>query len=227
MKSKIISVVNGKGGVGKSTTASNLAIDLHRAGHKVALFDTEKKGTTGHLSERGDLDVYPAYDRMISQNLLAHKPHYDFLIVDTAGSNSDSSQSADNLQELINTKVIAISDLAIIPLIPSPIDVRKTEGFLSDIEPLIDASRGALKTQIVLNRYVAKEKISAEVLDYLNAKYSDHPYHCFDNLTIRQSTTVAQADGYYQSVNEYAPGSVVAMDFKKLVKAVLKTTLGE
>jgi chromosome partitioning protein len=227
MKSKIISVVNGKGGVGKSTVALNLAIDLHRAGYKVALFDTEKKGTTCHVAERGELDVYRAYDRMISQNLLAHKPNYDFLIVDTAGANSDSSQSADNLQELINTKVIAISDLAVIPLIPSPVDVRKTIGFLEDIEPLVDAARGALKTQIVLNRYKVNEKLSIETIAYLKETYSNHPYHSFDNVTIRQTTTVTQADGYYQSVNEYAPRSDVAIDFRNLVKTVLKEVLGE
>jgi len=219
MKCKIIVVSNGKGGVGKSTIAANIAIDLKNSGNKVALFDAEKKGTSIFLSERDDLDVYPGYDRMISQTLTAHKGNYDYIVVDTAGVNSASMQgSQDNLQDLINTKVIALADLVIVPLVPSPVDVRKTEGFLSELEVLIDASRGQLKSLIVLNRYRYKEIMSKEVIEHLKASYSNHDYHCFDNMTIRQATIVAQADGFYQSVNEYAPGAPVAMDFKKLIK---------
>nr|AKN37597.1 Chromosome (plasmid) partitioning protein ParA [Vibrio sp. FF_291] len=218
---KIIAVVNGKGGVGKSTSSINIALDLKKKGYNVALFDGEKNGTTISLRERGDIDVYPAYDRLISQTLQAHKNSYDFLVVDTAGVNASTSSNGENLQEIINSKIIATADLVIVPLVPSPVDIRKTITFLDGLEPFIDASRGHLKTLIVLNRFRSNEKLSAEVKAYLEENYTNHPYHRFDNTLIRQSTTVEQADGLYQSVNEYAPGSLVASDFKRLTNTII------
>src|SRR4051812_41456206 len=40
----LIAVASGKGGVGKSTVAANLALALHDAGHKVGLMDSDIYG---------------------------------------------------------------------------------------------------------------------------------------------------------------------------------------
>jgi ATP-binding protein involved in chromosome partitioning len=46
LSGKIISVISGKGGVGKSTVSANLAVSLARGGHTVALIDFDIYGSS-------------------------------------------------------------------------------------------------------------------------------------------------------------------------------------
>ena len=64
---KIISVTNRKGGVGKTTTAINIATAMAAIGKKVALFDLDPQGnaTTSLGLEKKKIE-YSSYDVLIN-----------------------------------------------------------------------------------------------------------------------------------------------------------------
>jgi len=61
---RIISVASGKGGVGKSLVASNLALNLSRKGFKVGLLDLDLYGPSSHII-LGVSDIFPKEEKGI------------------------------------------------------------------------------------------------------------------------------------------------------------------
>ncbi|MGQ4915748.1 MAG: P-loop NTPase [Candidatus Asgardarchaeia archaeon] len=62
---RIIAVASGKGGVGKSVTASLLALILAKRGYHVGLLDLDLYGPSSHIILGIDVDEYPSEDKGI------------------------------------------------------------------------------------------------------------------------------------------------------------------
>ena len=58
---KIITVAQGKGGVGKTTIAVNIAGELSRRNYNVALVDSDPQGSACQWAEPGNLE-FPVYE---------------------------------------------------------------------------------------------------------------------------------------------------------------------
>lgn len=82
---KVIAVVSGKGGVGKSLTTSLLAINAAKAGKKVAILDADVTGPSiptifgiKELAKGSETEIYPLYSKLgiatISLNNLTDDP---------------------------------------------------------------------------------------------------------------------------------------------------------
>ncbi|MCK5023812.1 MAG: P-loop NTPase, partial [Candidatus Aenigmarchaeota archaeon] len=61
---KIVAVSGGKGGIGKSSAASTLALMLSKAGHKVGLLDLDFSSPSTHVI-LGIEDLYPVEEKGI------------------------------------------------------------------------------------------------------------------------------------------------------------------
>src|SRR2546422_5835881 len=121
---KTIVVANQKGGSGKSTLAVHLAAAAEQAGDgPVVISDTDPQGTAGdwfNQRKRAGIDT-PRYAPLSLSDLPAKVRALSdagaaYLLIDTAPSIG-----------AVNADLFAVADLILIPLNPTPADLRSEE----------------------------------------------------------------------------------------------------
>lgn len=146
----VIVVANPKGGVGKSTVATNLAGALARAGHAVMLGDVDRQQSARQwLALRPpELPRIQGWD--IAKDEIVRPPKgTTHVVLDTPAGLHDKKLD----------KVLAVADRVLLPLQPSLFDINASHAFLKELR---EHKRGA-KVAVVGNR-VREGTISADQL---------------------------------------------------------------
>jgi len=150
---KIISVVNEKGGTGKSTIATNLATALHRSGKKVVLVDADPQGTVRDWRdaspEGANLPPVIGIDRsQILQTSLQTLAANDFVVIDGPAKANEMAAA-----------IIRFSDVALIVIQPSGADLWASAATVKLVRSKIDVG-GQINAAFLVNRVSGVSNLS-------------------------------------------------------------------
>ena len=205
----IFSVLNQKGGVGKTTISTHLAFSLSENGKKVLLLDADPQGSSKEwVSLRNDIPfTLMAMDKpIIHKQVEKMKSDYDYIVID----------GSPRLEDLARSCIMA-SDFVIIPVQPSQYDISSTKGIVNLIGEACNFTEN-LKSAFVINRKVTGTVIGKEAAKAL--MQFEIPTL---KTTIGQRISITETAGG-KTVFELEPNSVASKEFKNLTKEVLEVS---
>jgi len=149
---KIISVLNEKGGTGKSTVATNLATALHRKGKRVVLLDCDPQGTARDWRdaspEGADLPPVLGVDRpqMLASSL--NGINAEIAIIDSPAK-----------AESMSAAIVRVSHVALLVIQPSGADLWASGAAVKLVEAKRDVG-GEINAAFLVNRTSGATKLS-------------------------------------------------------------------
>jgi chromosome partitioning protein len=157
-----------KGGSGKTTIATNLAVMLFRQNRDVLFVDADDQETATDfthwrnetLAEGAGYTAIQLANNAVRTEILKLKDKYDDIVIDTGGRDTTSQRAA-----------MTVSDVYIAPFIPRSFDMWTLEKVVR----LIDEMRLVnpnLKAYAVLNKTDARGSDNVEAKDFLNESQS-------------------------------------------------------
>jgi chromosome partitioning protein len=151
----LIAWANKKGGVGKSTLATHMAVWLHDSGFKTALLDADEQGSSSRWIGEAEAGITvvstddPDKCVPIAQGLISS---HDFVIADAPGGMGQISRT-----------LLLLADLAIFPIGPSILDVWSVSEATEILRYAQGINKGRPEGRLVLNKMVKRSTISREL----------------------------------------------------------------
>lgn len=149
---KILAIANGKGGVGKTTSAINLAALLSNT-YKTLLVDADPQASASWWVDRGEMpfDLSQETDPQLLKQLKKVKD-YELVVVDTPPALRSDALKA----------VVGAADYLILPTQPAPMD----------LSALIETVRSAIATAKVNHRVLLTKVDPRSINEALEAQQS-------------------------------------------------------
>lgn len=204
----VISFLNQKGGVGKTTVSFNVVCELASRGKKVLFVDSDLQGSASLLNEARESDLgFPIVsiaNPSINKAVQQIKTDYEYIVIDGIPSISKITQST-----------ILASDVVVVPMQPSGVDVWATESLIE----MVDAARVLnpdVVVGIVLNRFDGNRVLAKGILDMVEQT----DWQVFDTA-IGNRAVFQKSVTYGKSVAELERNGKADMEIKSLVDEIL------
>jgi len=208
---KVISILNQKGGAGKTTLSVHIATALARQGEKVLLIDADPQGSAlDWAAARQGEPLFPVAGlpkSSIHKEIPALAPGYSTVLIDGPPRVYDVARSA-----------IMASDVVLIPVQPSPYDVWAAKEI---VDLLHEASvyKGKLKSAFVINRKIVNTAIGRDVADAL----TEYPIPVLKS-SVCQRVAFAETASQGLTVFEMYPGNPACKEIDALVAEMKELT---
>lgn len=248
---RIISIVNQKGGVGKTTTTINLASWLAESGKRVLVVDIDPQGNASSglgidykNLNKGMYEVLTDPNTKVNEAIRSYKPNFHVLPAtpDLAGATIDLVE-ADGREFALEKNLTDVSDLYDFILIDNPpsLGLLTINGLVAAREVLIpvQCEYYALEglSQLLNTINLIKEHLQPDlkVLGAVMTMYDSRNklsnavftelYKYFPEKIFRsvvpRNVRVAEAPSHGKPLKDYAPESVGANAYRRLAQEVI------
>ncbi len=247
----IISLLNHKGGVGKTTSAINIGAGLVELGKRVLLIDLDPQAnlTISLGIPRQKFTIYEALRGEAELTPYTHKQGLDVVTssLDLSGAEMELINEAGRefiLRELIS-QVSDDYDYVIIDcppslglltlnaltssrfvMIPLQTEFLAVQG-LAKIKQVIDKVRFRLNKQldiggVVATMYDSRRVLNRDVVETIHKHFGDKVFRTY----VRDNVALAEAPAARKDIFEYSPKSSGAQDYLNLCHEILERTEG-
>lgn len=205
--SLVISFLNQKGGVGKSTLSINVAACLNLMGQKVLLIDADKQGTVStwaSLREETGFRVVSMARENMARDAIKLAADFDFTIIDGPPQ-----------AETISRSCIVASDLVIVPIEPGGASLWSSNLTIRQLKEAQEL-KPTLKCGFVVSR-----KIGATVLGRDTRNMAADAGILTFQTEIEQRIAYAEALTMGKTIFEWSGRSSAAREIQTLTRELL------
>lgn len=164
----VVLVANAKGGCGKTTMSTNLASYYAHKGQPVTLLDMDPQQSSNlwlRQRERNGKDDIHGLTLPIDAHFNASKLHApiresrEYLVIDSPAGLSGPALDA----------LLRIAHVVLVPVLPSPIDIRAATRFLQAIMLSPEYRRRPRRLAVVANRARERTRMYGQLQNFLNS----------------------------------------------------------
>lgn len=242
-KAKIISMVNHKGGVGKTTSTINLGKALAISGFKVLLVDFDSQGNTSQcfgvytpeeqvidaILDNKELPIIEIADNFYLSPSNIKMAYRETDLVNSIGNEKRLRNKLNEISDkfdfilidcppalnIFTTNALVASDMCIVPLQPEAYAFYGVENLFNRIYEIRQHVNNTLVVKGILFTMVSNTLVHKQMIDFVKEQYKHIPVF---NVSIERATIIQQSQVAQKDLLSYAPKSAPAMQYMELAK---------
>ncbi len=242
---KTITIINQKGGVGKTTTTVSVGSALARKGYATLIIDCDGQCNAGaslgvlqaevntYSVFKGDsIKIIPIEENLFllpysinvsALDLEINEPGKEQILREKLEPIKDQFDyvlldSSPNLN-LVSVNNLVASDYFIVPLLPHHLSVHGVKSLLEVTEVVKRRINSKLELGgFVLSQFSSQKILHKDIAESIKSHFGDKLF----KTTIRQNISLAEATSTGKSIFEYAPKSNGAADYWALTEEIIQ-----